>query len=236
MMKKLKNKSNLDKSSHEGHRSRIKEKYLNANSGSFLDYELLELLLCYSNPRKDMKTTAKKLLNQYGDLLSIINSSPDKLKQFHGIGTSAIVLFKLISEISSKISFEEVNKKNIMSSWPSLMKYLKLSTGYKENEVFRVIFLNKNNEIISDEVLNSGTIDQVAVYPREILKRAILHDASAIFLIHNHPSGNEKPSLKDIDMTNDIIQALKPLNIVVHDHVIITKKQYFSFSANGLIK
>jgi DNA repair protein RadC len=224
------NKNNL-----EGHRARIKEKLLRSSDGDLFDYELLELILCYANPRKDVKPIAKKLLEEFKSFSAIMAESSETLEKFHGIGSSAIVLLKTIKETAVRMAKEEIAEKPILSSSSLLQKYLRTSMGSSPKELFRVLFLNKKNVIIKDELLSEGTIDQVAVYPREIVKKSILYDASAIIMVHNHPSGYAKPSIEDIELTKLTVASLIPLGIIVHDHIIITDKEYFSFKANKLL-
>ncbi len=220
----------------EGHRARIKEKLLRSSEGNLLDYELLELILCYANPRKDVKPVAKKLLEEFKSFSAIMSENNENLEAFHGIGKSAIILLKVIKETAVRMAKEEIQEKPILSGANLLQKYLRTSMGNSPKELFRVLFLNKKNIIIKDEILSEGTIDQVAVYPREIAKKAIIYDASAIIMVHNHPSGYAKPSIEDIELTKLTVASLAPFGIVVHDHIIITHREYFSFKASSLLK
>lgn len=224
-----------EKNTSEGHRARIKEKLLRSTGEELLDYELLELILCYANPRKDVKPLAKKLLEEFKSFSAIMSEDTETLAKFHGIGNSALVLFKVIKETAIRMAKEEIHEKHILSSSSALQKYLRIMMGNSPKELFRVLFLNKKNIIIKDDLLSVGTIDQVAVYPREIVKKAIMYDASAIIMVHNHPSGYAKPSKEDVSLTNLTVSSLIPLNIIVHDHIIITHKEYFSFKANNLL-
>lgn len=220
---------------HNGHRQRLKERFLKSNNFELPDYEILELILCYANPRKDMKQSAKQLLSSYGSLASVINIDRNILEQLQGMGQSTIVLFKILKETAIRCSKAELDNKPIISSWKALIEYLRLSIGHSKIEMFKVIYLNKKNIIIEDEIVQKGTIDQVNVYPREILKKALFLDSSAVILVHNHPSGKARPSTNDIELTKTIQEVLKTLNILVHDHVIVTQKECFSFKAHGLI-
>ena len=218
-----------------GHRERLKDRFLKSSEHELPDYEIIELILFFANPRTDMKPLAKNLLAKYNDIGSILAADYDNLKEFPGINNSAMTLFKLIKETSVRIAKESIINKSVISSWENVIEYLRTSMGYSPIEIFRVIYLNKNNIIISDETLQEGTVDQVNIYPREILKRSIILDATAIILVHNHPSGKAKPSISDIELTNNISTILAPLNIVIHDHVIITNNKYYSFKSEGII-
>lgn len=218
-----------------GHRQRLKQKFLEGSPSSFSDYELLELVLFNSIPRKDVKPLAKKLLQEFGGLGGVISASEDKLLSVTGVTKSICINFLVINEILSRLLQANVKKKNILSSWASLIDYLRITMGNCKTEQFRTLFLNKKNILIADELQTAGTIDQTPVYPREIIKRALFHEASAIILVHNHPSGNATPSRADIDLTNTIISACKTVGISVHDHVIITNDDFYSFKSNLLI-
>lgn len=218
---------------HSGHRARLKEKFAKAPHG-LLDYELLELVLFFVIPRKDVKVLAKDLLKRFGSLSGIISAAPDK---FIGVPHTAAVMHvcSVLREIFSRSLRENVEKKYIISSWTELIEYLRMTMGHRNVEEFHILFLNKKNELIVDEVQNTGTIDQAAVYPREVVKRALYHDASSIIIAHNHPTGNVEPSKQDISVTEKIVDACKLVNVSVHDHVIVSKKKVFSFKTHGLI-
>jgi len=218
-----------------GHRQRLKDRFSKSQDGDLPDYEILELLLCYANPRKDMKPLAKKLISTYGSISSIISLDFNTLINIEGIGSSMALLLKLVREVTIRSTQAELNNKPVISSWNALIEYLRSSMGHSKVEMFRVLYLNKMNMIIEDNLVRRGTIDHVNIYPREVLKQALFIDASAVILVHNHPSGKAKPSTNDIEMTQLISSALKPINVVVHDHVIITQKEYFSFKSHGMI-
>ncbi len=218
-----------------GHRQRLKQKFLEGSRATFSDYELLELVLFNSIPRKDVKPLAKKLLQEFGGLGGVVNATEDKLLSIPGVTKSICINFLVINEILGRLLQSHVMKKNILSSWASLLDYLRVTMGHCKTEQFRTLFLNKKNVLIADELQTTGTIDQTPVYPREIIKRALFHEASAIILIHNHPSGNATPSRADIELTNAIASACKTVGISVHDHVIITNDDFYSFKSNLLI-
>ena len=217
-----------------GHRQRLKQKLLQASQG-LADYELLDILLFSAIPRKDVKPLAKKLLERFSDLSNLINADREKLLSIEGINESICCSFYLVRELIIRILKNKVIKQNVISSWRALLDYLKSSMGSLKIEQFRILFLNKKNVLITDEVIGVGTIDQAPVYPREIVKRALFHKASAIILVHNHPSGSSKPSKADILHTSKIVETCNSVNISVHDHVIIAGNEYYSFKSNMLL-
>ena len=221
---------------YSGHRQRVKKKFLHSNHEVFEDYELLELLLFNLLPRRDVKPLAKGLLKEFGSLKALINSDLLRLSQFPGTSTSMYIMFAVIREILRRnLMDDKIKKENVLSSWGALVDYLKMHMGDNQVEQFRVLFLNKKNILIADEVQSYGTVDQTAVYPREIIRRSLFHAAVAIILVHNHPSGNPEPSKADIEMTKTIVQACAPFEILVHDHVIIGNHKIFSFKSNMLL-
>ena len=221
---------------YSGHRQRVKRKFLHCNHEVVEDYELLELLLFNLLPRRDVKPLAKGLLKEFGSLKALINSDLLRLTQFPGASTSMYIMFAVIREILRRnLMDDKIKKANVLSSWGALVDYLKMHMSNNQVEQFRVLFLNKKNILIADEVQSYGTVDQTAVYPREIIRRSLFHAAVAIILVHNHPSGNPEPSKADIEMTKTIVQACAPFEILVHDHVIIGNHKIFSFKSNMLL-
>jgi DNA repair protein RadC len=186
-------------------------------------------------PRKDVKPLAKELLNKCGNLNNLINSNQENLAEVKGFTQSVFMNLKIIKEIINRVLAHQVLNQNVIGSWSALLEYLKFNMSNLRIEQFRVLFLNKKNILIADEIMANGTIDQTPVYPREIIKRILLHEAGSIILVHNHPSGNAKPSNADIDLTTQIINACKTVNVSVHDHVIIGKGEYYSFKTNMLL-
>lgn len=227
--------SQSSKSHFIGHRARLKAKFLSGNPVSFHDYELLELLLFLSIPRVDVKNLAKTLLKEFGSLNGVINAPADKLALVPGVTVSTRASFLVINELFRRVLQSNIMKKNILSSWGSLLSYLKATMGDRKTEQLRILFLNKKNILIADELQTIGTIDQTPVYPREVVKRALFHEASAIILVHNHPSGDASPSRADIELTKLIVKACNAVDIGVHDHVIITNNDFYSFKSNLLI-
>lgn len=220
-----------------GHRARIKDKFFNSSSSSkdFTDYELLELLLFFAIPRKDVKPLAKELLKIFKNFDQLLLLDREKFLSIKGTNRNAYILLKSIREIIDHCLYTKIEKQNIISSWSALLEYLQFNMGSLKIEEFRLLFLNKKNILIADEVMATGTIDQTAVYPREVVKRCLFYEAGAIILVHNHPTGNSKPSNADIELTSHIVQACKTINVSVHDHVIIGHNSYYSFKANMLL-
>lgn len=217
-----------------GHRKRLRER-VTGSAESLADYELLELILFLAIPRKDVKPLAKELLEQFGNLANLINTDKTKLLSIKGTNETLYANFAIMRELISRVLKQKVINHNVIGSWSMLMDYLKATMGNIKIEQFRILFLNKKNMLIADEVLSRGTIDQATIYPREIIKRALLNEASAIILVHNHPSGVSAPSNSDIELTNKIVETCSNMNIAVHDHVIIAANEYFSFKSNMLL-
>jgi len=229
------NKEDNKQPHYLGHRKRLKEKFLNSDPSSVNDYELLELLLFQAVPRRDVKPLAKELLQKFGNFNQLINAEKDKIFAVDEAKEPTYLQLRLLKELLNRIFQSEVKEKNIISSWSALLDYLKFNMGCLKIEQFRVLFLNKKSILIADEVVATGTIDQTPVYPREIVKKSLFHEAGAIILVHNHPSGNTKPSKSDIDLTTQIINACNMINVTVHDHVIISSDNYYSFKSNMLL-
>jgi len=223
-----------DKPHHHGHRQRLRERFMKG-SDSLPDYELLELILFQAHPRQDVKPLAKGLIAHFGSFADVITATPERLAEVKGVGPSVIASLKVINEAAVRLASARVKDQPILSSWTALIDYCQTSMAFNQNEQFRLLFLDKKNRLIADEVLQEGTIDHTPVYPREVAKRALELGSSAIILVHNHPSGDPRPSRSDIDMTKTIVQAGETLGIVVHDHIIISRGDYASFKAMGLL-
>ncbi len=214
-----------------GHRARLKDKLLKSHE-NLLDYEILELLLFNAIPRKDVKPLAKALLHQYKSIGKIINLP---ITELSALPKSAHVLFKLLQVTILRVSKEQIINNPIINNWNSLITYLRNNIGYKNTECLKIIFLNQKNILITEETIEYGTINSIAIYPREILKQAIFHNASSIVLAHNHPSGITTPSASDITMTQQLKEVLAPLNISLVDHIIISSNSHYSFKQNNII-
>lgn len=202
---------------------------------SLPDYELLELVLCQAIPRGDVKPIAKELIRRFHSFAEVIGAEPARLAEVKGVGDAAIAQLKIIHESAKRLAKGQVLNRPVLNSWNALIDYCKIAMSYNSTEQFRILFLDKKNVLIADEVQQKGTVDHTPVYPREVVKRALEVGATAIIIVHNHPSGNPTPSRADIDMTKEIVHAAKNLGIVVHDHMVIGKGQYASFKSLGLL-
>ncbi len=232
----------MSEKDNQGHRERIKEKFLKNGIDGFAEYEILELLLTYCIPRKDTKPIAKELLNKFKSLDNIFKADFDKLFAIDGLGKNSIAFLKLIGDLPSIIYKDELKNKKLVnkeilkiSNKDILLKYLRNKIGYEEIEKFYVIYLSSSNEVIEFEENSTGTLDRSSVYPREIYKKVINLNAKSIILAHNHPSDNITPSKSDIELTNEIAKGLKNFGALLIEHIIITKNSYFSFLEEGLI-
>ncbi len=220
---------------YAGHRKRLKERLTLGSPEAIPDYELLELLLFFAIPRKDVKPIAKRLLNNFGNIANLVNAEKDSLLEIDGATDSVYVVLSVMREMMNRVLKQKILKRNVISSWTALIDYLRVAMGSLKIEQFRVLFLNKKNILISDEVLSQGTVDEAAIYPRELIKRALYYDASALILVHNHPSGSSRPSQNDIEMTAKLAETCFSVNISLHDHVIVAGDEYFSFKSRMLI-
>lgn len=222
----------------EGHRERLRKRYIKSGLEGFNDYEVLELLLTYSIARKDVKPIAKELIEKFGTIDEIAKSDVKSLLEVDGIGEGSAVFLKLIGDIALTLYREKIEDKDILTikSKNSLLSYLRGEIGYSPREEFKILFLDSSNKLIASETLFYGTIDKSAIYPREIVERVIKNRAKSVIFAHNHPSGNISPSKKDIELTQYMYDSLKLLEIRLLDHIIVTKNSYFSFLEEGLIE
>ncbi len=215
-------------SPHKGHRNRLKQRFSDSGPEALADYELLELLLFRSLPQIDTKPIAKALIARFGSFGAVLAADPDRLKEVKGVKDATALDLKVVSAAGRQMVKTGVQQREILSSWSALLEYCTAAMAYEAKEQFRILFLDKRNGLIADEVQQTGTIDHTPVYPREVLKRSLELGATAIILVHNHPSGDPTPSRADIEMTKQIVEAIKPLGIVVHDHLIIGKNGHAS--------
>ena len=220
---------------YKGHRQRLRERFLSGGSEALQDYELLELLLFMAIPRRDVKPLAKTLLQTFGSLSELMAATPEELMRVDGISENTSTAIKSVEAVATRMMKQEIAKKPLLNNWTRLMDYCHATMAHEKKEHFRIIFLNKKNELIADEIQGTGTVDHTPAYPREIMKRSLELGATAIILMHNHPSGDPKPSAADIDMTQQIIRAAEPFNITVHDHIIISRNGYTSMKNQGLM-
>ena len=220
---------------HAGHRQRLRERFLATEGEGFADYEMLELLLALAIPRRDVKPLAKILIKRFRDFAGVVSASQTDLTQVEGVGPAVIAALKLVQAGSLRLLKQQVTDRPILNSWQRLMDYLAADMAHKGIEYFRLLFLDKRNHLIADEIQQSGTVDHTPVYPREVVRRALEVGATAIILVHNHPSGDPTPSRADIDMTKEIVRALAPVGVVVHDHLIVGRGGTTSFKAMSLL-
>jgi DNA repair protein RadC len=221
--------------SYWGHRQRLRERFLGGSDDAIPDYELLELLLFFSIPRIDTKPLAKDLLKEFGGIGGVVHAAADRLAKYEQINHHTITLFKAVRAIAARLAREDIWEGPILTNWNKLIAYLRASMAHRNIEQFRVLFLDRRNVLIADEVQNEGSIDHTPVYPREVVKRALTLDASALIMVHNHPSNHPAPSPADIEMTRLVKQALESVGVVLHDHVIISRKGHTSFKQMRLL-
>ncbi|MEZ5790328.1 MAG: DNA repair protein RadC [Nitratireductor sp.] len=220
---------------HAGHRERLREKFRQHGAAPLADYELLELLLFRSIPRRDVKPLAKQLLAEFGSLAEVIAAPSMRLEAIQGLSTNVVTDLKIIHAAAIALTGGQVRGKAVLGSWTQVLDYCRAAMAFEEREQFRILFLDKKNQLIRDEVQQVGTVDHTPVYPREVVRRALELSATAVILVHNHPSGDPSPSRADIDMTRTIIDIAQPLGITVHDHIIIARDGHASLKGMQLI-
>lgn len=217
-----------------GHRDRLRDRFMEAGADALADYELLELILFRAIPRRDVKPDAKQLIKRFGSLADVISADPALLRE-ETRSESVVRELKIVQAAALHLAQSAVLNRPLLSSWSALLEYCHAAMAYEKNEMFRILFLDHKNVLIADETQQMGTVDHTPVYPREVMKRAMNLSASAIILVHNHPSGDPTPSRADIEMTKQIIEAGRPLKIAVHDHIVIGRGKTASFRQLGLI-
>jgi DNA repair protein RadC len=220
---------------HLGHRERLRQRFRDGGADAVPDYELLELVLFRAIPRIDVKPLAKALIARFGSFAEVVGASPERLKEVPGIGDAVATEIKLIHAASLRLAKGGISQRTLLSSWTAVLDYCHAAMAFAEREQFRILFLDKKNGLIADEVQGVGTVDHTPVYPREVIKRALELAASALILVHNHPSGDPTPSSADIDMTRRLIEAGDKLAIKVHDHIIIGRNGHASFKTLKLL-
>jgi DNA repair protein RadC len=223
------------KAHYLGHRQRLRDRFLTDMGAGFSDYELVELLLFLAHPRTDVKPLAKDLIARFGTYADLMAASPAEIKEVRGAGDSTVVALKSVQAAAVRLARDQVLSKPVLSSWMQLVDYCYVAMAREKREQFRILFLDKKNVLIADEVQQTGTVDHTPVYPREVVKRALELDASALIVVHNHPSGDPDPSADDIEMTREIQETAQRLGIVLHDHLIIGRKGHSSFKSLGLL-
>lgn len=217
------------------HRKRLRERFLEGGAAAVPDYELLELVLFRAIPRQDVKPLARRLLDAFGDFNGVLSAETDRIAEVEGAGEAVAVELKIVEAAAHRLSRSRVLGRRVISSWDALLDYCHTVMSHRETEHFRVLFLDRKNALIADEEQSRGTVDHVPVYPREVVKRALALNASALILVHNHPSGDPTPSAADISMTAQIRTAGEALGIALHDHIIIGKSREQSFRSTGLL-
>src|SRR5664279_2818935 len=220
---------------YHGHRERLRARFREAGSDAVSDYELLELVLFRAIPQRDIKPLAKELIAKFGSFAEVVAAPTARLAEVKGMGDAAITELKVVHAAASRLARGQVQKRPVLTSWSSVIDYCRTAMAYAEKEQFRLLFLDKRNQLIADELQQVGTVDHTPVYPREVVKRALELSATALILVHNHPSGDPTPSRADIQMTQAIIDVAKPLGISVHDHIIVGKEGHASFKGLRLI-
>jgi DNA repair protein RadC len=218
-----------------GHRERLRARFRESGADAVTDYELLELVLFRAIPQRDIKPLAKELIAKFGSFAEVLAAPPQRLAEIKGIGEAAITDLKIVQAAASRLARGQVKKRPVLSSWSAVLDYCRTAMAFADKEQFRVLFLDKRNQLIADELQQTGTVDHTPVYPREVVKRALEVSATAIILVHNHPSGDPTPSRADIQMTQSIVDIAKPLGIAVHDHIIVGKEGHASLKGLKLI-
>lgn len=220
-----------------GHRQRLKERFKLGGGGDMADYEMLELLLTLAIPRKDTKPLAKALVKEFGSFAEVLFASDDKLMTFTGLKENTILVFRIVREAALRMTWQKLSATEapVLTSYDAIIEYCRAASGYKDREEFRVIFLNAKNRIIGEEVQQRGSVNAVAIHPGEVMRSAVLKGATALILVHNHPSGDVTPSRADIEVTRKIAEALAAVEIRLIDHFIVSKSLVFSFNDHGLL-
>jgi len=220
---------------YHGHRERLRARFMEAGAQALADYEMLELVLFRAVPRRDVKPLAKDLLLKFGSFAEVISAPPARLAEVGGLGEAAITELKIVQAAAHRLAKGQVTKRAALSSWTAVIDYVRAAQAFAEKEQFRILFLDKKNQVIADEVQQEGTVDHTPVYPREVVKRALELSATALILVHNHPSGDPTPSQADVEMTRQVAQVARTLGIQVLDHVIVGKDGHASLKGLKLI-
>jgi DNA repair protein RadC len=228
----------MEKSSKEhyhGHRKRLKERFIKAGGDSLADYELLEMVLFLAKPRGDVRPLAKQLMNHYKNFADVIAADTNELTNFAGLGESSIVALKTVAESAIRLTRERIMDQPVLASWRLVLDYCRARLSHKKTEELRVLYLDRKNKLMTDELHQQGTVDHTQIYPREVIKRALDLHASSLILVHNHPSGDPAPSSADIAMTKELVTIAESMGLSIHDHLIIGKAGHTSFKSLGLL-
>lgn len=218
-----------------GHRKRLRERFRDGGAAALPDYELLELVLFRALPRQDTKPLARALLDRFGDFNGVLSARSERLSDVKGVGDSVITELKLVEAAAHRLARAKVMQRHAISGWDALLDYCHTTMAHRETEQFRVLYLDRKNVLIADEEQARGTVDHVPVYPREVAKRALELNASALILVHNHPSGDPTPSQSDLDMTQKVDAACQALGLTLHDHLVIGRSREISFRSEGFL-
>ena len=220
---------------YSGHRDRLRARLRDAGADALADYEFLELVLFRALPRRDVKPLAKSLIDRFGSFAEVIVAPPARLREVSGMGDAAVAELKIIQAAAARLARGELKRRPVLSSWSAVLDYCRTAMAFAERESFRILFLDKRNQLIADEVQQTGTVDHTPVYPREVVRRALELSACALVLVHNHPSGDPTPSHADIKMTKQIVDVARPLGIEVHDHIIVGREGHASLKGLQLM-
>jgi DNA repair protein RadC len=220
---------------HTGHRDRLRERFIKGGADALADYELLELILFLAIPRRDVKPLAKDLIKHFGSLADVFAAPIEQLAARPSLTETSAAALKTVAAAATHLVRAQIMNRPVLSSWQRLLDYVYAAMAHATREELRLLFLNKKNELIADEVQQTGTVDHTPAYPREIMKRALELGATALIMVHNHPSGDPRPSRDDIDLTRQVIAAAAPFGITVHDHLIVARSSVYSFRNEGLI-
>jgi DNA repair protein RadC len=220
---------------YHGHRDRLRQRFMESGAKALKDYELLELVLFRILPRRDTKPIAKAMLDRFGSFSEALSAPPHLLEEIEGLGSTAITDLKVVMAAAQRFSRDQINDRPVLGSWSEVIDYCRANMAFEDKEQFRILFLDKRNRLIADEVQQVGTVDHTPVYPREVIRRTLELSATALILIHNHPSGDPTPSSADVKMTKAIADVAKPLGITVHDHIIIGRSGHTSMRGLKLI-
>lgn len=220
---------------YHGHRERLRDRFRSAGADALSDYELMEMVLFRALPRRDVKPLAKKILEKFGSFAEAVHAPPARLREITGVGDAVIVEIQLVAATAGRIAKGQLKKRTALSSWTEVVDYCRTTMAFADKEQFRILFLDKRNQLITDELQQVGTIDHTPVYPREVVKRALELSATAVILVHNHPSGDPTPSQADITMTKAIVAIAEPLGITVHDHIIVGRNGHASLKGMKLM-
>jgi DNA repair protein RadC len=220
----------------EGHRHRMRQRLLTSGPDSLADHEMLEMMLFAALPRRDTKPIARALLKRFRDFAGVVGAPNQELREIDGLGDAGVAAIKLVQAAALRVMRHDVGTKSVLDSWDRLMAYLQAGMEHERSEQFRVLFLDKRNRLLADEILGRGTVDHAPAYPREIVRKCIQHNATAVILAHNHPSGDPAPSREDVAATEAVIAAVATIGVTVHDHVIVGRSRWLSFRQERLLQ